>query len=182
MTAPHQYIALLRGINVGGKSSMKMDDLRAQFEALGLTNVRTHIQTGNVLFKTADSDIGDLARRIEKQLAAGLSYEGSVFVLTSAQLKGAAANNPFDPERRDQEQRCHLMFLSDAPAADRVRALTELAGKEYQFAVKGKVFYYAYPRAFEGSKRRSIDFEKVLGVSGTARTWKVVNKLIGLTK
>jgi uncharacterized protein (DUF1697 family) len=175
----HKYVALLRGINVGGRAIIKMDDLRAQFEALGLTDVVTYIQTGNVIFSSQDASAERLAHKIEEQLASTLGHRGRVFVLTPVELREAAARNPFDPERLDKEQHCHLMFLSREPDAARCEALMALQGEEYRFAVRGKVLYYAYPRAVAGS-RRAINLERVLGAEGTARTWKVVNKLIEL--
>ena len=103
-----------------------------------------------------------------------------VFLLTPQELKKAAADNPFDPERLDKEQRCHLMFLSAPPSAARRRALMAVQGEEYRFHIKRKVLYYAYSRKFDGI-RRMIDFEKILGVSGTSRSWKVVDKLIEMS-
>lgn len=179
-SAPKQkYVALLRGINVGGHAIMKMDELRAQFEALGLSEVATYIQTGNVIFSSEEDNADRLAHQIEQQLESRLGYRGKVFVLSPEELREATARNPFEPERLDTEQHCHLMFLSHEPDANHYEALMVLQGEEYRFAVHGKVLYYAFPRAAAGS-RRTINFEKVLGVVGTARTWKVVNKLIEL--
>ena len=95
------YIALLRAINVGGTSVITMADLKAQFEALGHANVRTYIQTGNVLFEAPEESTSQLAERAEQQLRAGLGYAGRVFVLTPQQLADADANNPFAPEASD---------------------------------------------------------------------------------
>jgi uncharacterized protein (DUF1697 family) len=117
---------------------------------------------------------------LEKQLASSTGKEIKVFVLTPAELKRAADNNPFEPERHDEEQRCHLMFLSTEPDAVRREALMELEGEEYRFHIEDKVLYYAYSRKYDG-RRRTIDFERVLGVAGTARTWKVVDRLIELS-
>src|SRR5437763_2016378 len=91
------YIALLRAINVGGTSVMTMADLKAQFEAMGHANVRTYIQTGNVLFEAPEESTSRLAERAEQQLQAGLRYAGRVFVLTPQQLADAAAKNTLDP-------------------------------------------------------------------------------------
>jgi uncharacterized protein (DUF1697 family) len=182
MTKSQQkYVALLRAINVGGKSMIKMPDLRKQFEALGLKDVVTYIQTGNVVFTSPPTSTSSLAKRLEKKLESSFGYKTRVFVLSPAELKKAAANNPFSPDRLDKEQHCHLVFLSSEPARANQKALLDLQGKEYRFAVKGKVFYYAYSREVAGSRRRSINFEKVLGVTGTARTWKVIKKLIELS-
>lgn len=178
----HRYIALLRAINVGGHLVIRMSDLRGLFEASGLTEVVTYIQSGNILFNSKVNDRDRLVHLLEKKLESSLGYHMSVFVFTPKELEDAAANNPFDPERQDMEQRCHLMFLSDEPDPGHCAALMALEGEEYKFSIKGKVLYFAYPRKFEGVGRRSINFEKVLGVSGTVRTWKVVNKLIELCR
>lgn len=175
-----RYVALLRGINVGGHGIIKMADLKKLFESFGLTDVVTYIQSGNVLFRTEESDPARLALQLEKQLASSTGNDIKVLVLTPAELERAAANNPFDPERLDKEQRCHLMFLSAEPDAARREALMALEGEEYRFHIQDRVLYYAYLRKYDG-RRRSIDFERVLGVTGTARTWKVVDKLIELS-
>ncbi len=177
---PARYVALLRAVNVGGHAVLKMEQLKKHFESFGLKDVTTCIQSGNVLFTSRETGAGRLARGLEKKLRAALGYAVVLFVLTPEQLRKAAAQNPFDPERLQDKQHCHLMFLSAKPQPSRRRALMALAGREYRFAVKGRVFYYAYDRAFEGRNRRAINFEKVLGLSGTARTWKVVARLVEL--
>ncbi len=183
MTASqHRYVALLRAINVGGHSVTRMSDLQAIFESSGMTEVDTYIQSGNVIFSSKDGDREHLAHLLEKKLESALGYPVPVFVLTREQLEDAASHNPLEPERREKEQRCHLMFLSAEPDATHRKALMALEGSEYRFHVHGNVLYYAYSREVEGRARRSINFEKVLGVTGTARTWKVVNKLIDLSR
>lgn len=179
-TSKHKYIALLRGINVGGKSIIKMADLRKMMEAMGFTDVETYIQSGNVLFTSTKSDPEQLALQIAKKITASLRKAVTVFVMTPAELKRAAAHNPFDLKRLGKNLRSHLMFLSGEPDAAHRNALMATKGEEYSFSVHGKVLYFAYPSELEG-RRRTINFEKMLGVSGTARNWKVVNKLIQLT-
>ena len=174
-----RYVALLRAINVGGHAPLRMADLRSRLESLGLADVATYIQTGNVLFSSGEVDPEALARKIEERLEASFGYRGKVFVLTPEQLKRAAANNPFTSQCAGGEQRCHLMFLDREPAEDRLPALLALQGEEYRIALRERVLYYKYPRAFDG-RRRTIDFEKVLGVVGTARNWGVVQRLISL--
>jgi len=177
---PYQYVALLRGINVGGHTLIKMADLRKLFESFGLTDVVTYIQTGNVLFSTNYTDAEQLAQQLEKKLASSLGNKMTVFVLSPAELRKAAAHNPFNPECLDEEQRCHLMFLSAEPDEMHRKALMTLQGEEYRFHIQDKVMYYVYSREHNGN-RRTINFEKVLGVIGTSRSWKVINKLIELS-
>jgi uncharacterized protein (DUF1697 family) len=172
-----RYVALLRAVNVGGNSLVRMPDLQTLFEALGLTDVATYIQSGNVVFSAKPADQAKLAQRIERHLHAGLGFRPTVFIRTRADLTAAAKGNPFQPERRDGEQQCHIMFLSGAPDAAAVSLLEAKGGDQYRFALKGDVLYYAYSRDLAG-KRKTVPIEKLLGVTGTARTWKVVNKLI----
>ena len=171
------YVALIRAINVGGNSPVRMSDLRKRFESLGLEGVVTYIQSGNVVFSTEEKDRDRLSRKIEADLSDLMGRGVKAFLLTPEELKKATVQNPFDPARLDKEQRCHLMFLSAPPTAVRRRALMAVQGEEYRFHIKGRVLYYAYSRKFDGI-RRMIDFEKILGVSGTSRSWKVVDKLI----
>jgi len=166
----HVYAALIRGINVGGHSIVAMADLRKQVESLGLTDVSTYIQSGNVIFSTASGDPGRWARLLEERISAAAGFRVTVFVLSPDELRKAAAGNPFDPARWDKEQRCHLMFLSAAPDAAHRRALMALQGEEYRFHIKGRILYLAYSRKYDGN-RRSLDFEKILGASGTMRSW-----------
>ena len=175
------YIALIRGINVGGHLVIKMTDLRKIFESLGFTNVVTYIQTGNVIFSSHETNKEKLVKQIEKKFKTSTGHDAKIFVLTNDKLKKAASHNSFEPERREKEQRCQLMFLSGKPDAAHRKALMKLKGEEYQFHIHDDVLYYAYSRKFDG-KRRMIDFEKVLGLSGTSRTWKVVDKLIELSE
>jgi|WetSurMetagenome_2_1015567.scaffolds.fasta_scaffold78043_3 uncharacterized protein (DUF1697 family) len=171
------YVALIRAINVGGTGILRMSELKDRFESLGFKDVATYIQSGNVVFSTDETDRDRLSRSIEAGLSVIVGRPVKIFLWTPEELKKAASENPFEPERLDEEQRCHLMFLSGVPTVARRRALMGMQGEEYRFSFKGKVLYFAYSRKYDGI-RRMIDFEKVLDVSGTARSWKVVDKLI----
>lgn len=177
--ATRRYVALVRGLNVGGHGVISMAELREQFQSLGVSDVSTYIQSGNVLFTDHEPDRARLTHRLEKGLAAVLDRPVTVFVLTRAELRNAAAHNPFDPAARNATQQCQLMFLSAEPDAAHRKALMEMQGDEYRFHVRERVLYYAYDRSLAGH-RRNIDFERVLGVAGTTRTWKVVDRLIRL--
>lgn len=177
--AGHRYVALVRGLNVGGHGVISMAELRELVGSLGVSDVSTYTQSGNVLFTDHEPDRARLTRRLEKGLAAALDRPVTVFVLTREELQDAATHNPFDPAARNATQQCQLMFLSAEPDASHREALLQLQGDDYRFHVRGRVFYYAYDRSLAGH-RRNIDFERVLGVAGTTRTWKVVDRLIHL--
>lgn len=174
------YIAFIRGLNVGGHLVIRMTYLRKIFESLGFTDVATYIQTGNVIFSSNETDKEKLAGQIEKKLKSSTGHQAKKFILTNDKLKKAASHNPFEPELRDKEQKCHLMFLLRKPDAEHIKSLMNLKGEEYRFHVHDDVLYYAYDNKYAGN-RRNIDFEKLLGVKGTSRSWKVVDKLIELS-
>ena len=179
MTGKHRYVALIRGINVGGNSIIKMDKLKSLFESAGLTDIVTYIQSGNVLFSTIQSDRSEISKEIEEKLVPLTSKLVKVFVFSQPDLQKAANNNPFACKNGNGELVCHLMFMSDEPEAAKIEALTRLQGEEYRFHVTGNVLYYSYLKQYAGN-RQTINFEKILGVTGTSRTWKVVDKLIEL--
>jgi uncharacterized protein (DUF1697 family) len=139
---------------------MTMADLRSRCERLGLEDVSTYIQTGNVLLSSSDS-AAKVTTALEEELGT------RAFVLTPAQLRKAAKENPL----REDGWRSHLLFLERAPK----KPMPAVEG--YRFAVKGRVLYYAFPEQDAGA-RRSIDFERLLGVAGTGRSAKVVDELL----
>ena len=176
---PMRYVALIRAINVGGRSTIAMADLRALVEAAGMADVTTYIQTGNVVFGAPRTGRARLAARLEDALAERLGERVMVLVRTRRDLEAALARCPFDPEHDPAVAMCHLLFLDRAPDAARRRALLARQGEEYRFHVDRDVVYYAYPRAARG-RRRSIDFEGLLGARGTGRSIGVVRKLVDL--
>lgn len=176
------FIALLRAVNVGGHAVVPMARLRDLFEGFGLKDVRTYIQTGNVVFRAPAQAPASLARMLEARLGRALGRKTEVFVLTPAEMKRAAARNPFDPAGKDRDWRCHLVFLSGAPAPGNVAALKALERGEYRFVVRGRVLYYGYPRVLSMKRRRSLDLEGVLDVRGTARAANVVDVILALAE
>jgi uncharacterized protein (DUF1697 family) len=177
-----KYVGLIRAINVGGHSIIKMPDLQQLFESLGFEEVKTYIQTGNVLFRSAVSDRDKLAEKIERAIKDKTAYETRVFILTHGDLATAARHNPFIGRAQAGEGRSHIIFLAAEPKQENADKILAMQGEDYSFAVHKNFFYYFYPEKYTGHTRRSINFEKVLGVTGTSRTYKVVDKLIELAK
>ena len=153
-----RYVALLRAVNVGGSSVMRMADLRARVEKLGYDDVETYIQSGNVLLTTTDS-----ARKVTDALENELGTRA--FVYTKSQLRRAAEANPL----RREGWRSHLLFCERKPKP--------VEAEGYECAVVGKVLYYAFPEELAG-KRRSVPFEKLAGAVGTGRSAKVVDEIL----
>lgn len=175
-----RYVALVRAINIGGKSVMKNRQLQEIFESVGCSEVASYGQSGNLVFQSERADPDQLARELADKIENETGYATSVFVLGADQLAQTAAGNPLEPGLPD-DWVCQLMFLDSAPDRQRQQALMRLQRDDYQFCVKGKILYYAYPR-HAAHRRRTIDFERVLATTGTTRTAAIIDKLVELAQ
>ena len=170
------YVALLRGINVGGHAKVAMEDLRRVVQALGHSEVTTYIQSGNVVFNGRGDDPGSLARDIESAIKGDIGLEVTVVVRTGEDLARVAATNPF-LEGQAEVSKLHVAFLAEAPDDDRAAALTVPAGEPDQLRLAGREVYLHYPNGTGRSKLTNAYLEKRLGVAATTRNWRTVTKL-----
>jgi uncharacterized protein (DUF1697 family) len=170
------YVALFRGVNIIGRNTLPMRSVPALFEAYGCRDVRTYIQSGNVVFT---SDVGDPAR-LAARLAAAVrdvhGFQPRVLVLTAADIAAAAAANPFPAAEKDPKS-VHLFFLETRPSKPYVKALEALRTPTERFALKDRVFYLHTPDGFRISKL-AAGAERRLGVAATARNWRTVTTLV----
>ena len=172
------WIALLRGVG-GGIRPLSMRELTVALEEIGLKNVRTYIQSGNVVFdstKSAARLAGEIERCIEKKFG----FHSKTFVLSVPDVQRAAKGNPF-PQADEKPQTLHLFFLAKPAKAAQLDAMNELKAKSEQFVLKSKVFYFYTPDGF-GSSKLAARAERLLGVDATARNWRTVGKLLDLAK
>jgi uncharacterized protein (DUF1697 family) len=173
------WIALLRGINVGGANRLSMTDLRALVESLGHTDVTTYIQSGNVVLTSSRSDrpamIAEISAGIEREH--GLSV--SVILRTPEELRAALAANPFDIE--PDGSRVMITFLSHVPSSELIAGLEPDRFTPDRFELRDSELYGHYPNGAGRSKMTLDYFEKRLHVRGTARNANTVAKLIELT-
>jgi uncharacterized protein (DUF1697 family) len=171
------YISLLRGINVGGHNKVPMERLRALCEGLGFEQVKTFIQSGNVVFKAAKGRPNELSLKIEKKILAEFGFPVSVVTRTTDELGKAIAGNPFVKESRAEPAKVHIAFLSEAPKAESVKKLKTLAPKTEQLRHSGQEIYLYYRDGMGKAKLTGTVIERVLGVKATARNWNTVTKL-----
>ena len=172
------WIAFFRGINVGGNNALPMKQLAAAFEGIGLADVRTYIQSGNVVFSCSNTTAPQLVKRIGACVAKGFGFEPRVLVLSSRELEKAAAANPF-PQADADPKSLHLFFLEQTPAAADITGLTRLRANTEAFVLKGKVFYLHTPAGF-GTSKLAARVEKLLGTAATARNWRTVHAVIDM--
>jgi uncharacterized protein (DUF1697 family) len=176
------YIALLRGVNLGAHNRMKMDQLRQSLNGLGFEEVRTYIQSGNVIFKTTRHSPSDLSQRIEQRILNDFGFAVSVISRTAEELGKAIENNPFVRERGIDLSRLHVTFLSESPAQSSLTKLDTLATGRDQFRYCAKEIYLYCPDGLARSKLFGNALDRVLAVSATTtRNWKTVNSLYAMS-
>jgi uncharacterized protein (DUF1697 family) len=174
------YIALFRGINVGGNHMLPMKELKLLLEQNGCAGVRTYIQSGNAIFRSAISDVERLANRLTAAVSKSHGFEPRVLVLTRADLESAAAANPF-PEAHKNPKSVHLFFLGERPKKPNIDGCNALKTRTERFELKDRVFYLHTPDGF-GTSKLAGRAEKLLGVAATARNWRTVMALVEMAK
>ncbi len=178
-SAAATHVALLRGINVGGKNVLPMAELTALFEAAGCTGVRTFIQSGNVLFAAPAA----VARALPGRIASGIEERHGlrvpVILRAAAELRRVAAGNPFVRPGADPT-RLHVAFLSAAPGRAAVAKLDPARSPPDAFAVQASEVYLSLPNG-AGKTRLTNDYlERTLGTTSTLRNWNTVLRLASL--
>lgn len=171
-----RYVALIRGINVGGSAKLPMSRLRDSMTALGYTEVATYIQSGNVVFTSPRTDPAELEEEIEGRIAQDSGLQVSVLVRTAAEVVAVIERNPF-PAAAEQPTTLHVSFLSAAPDSEVVRALDPQAFAPEEYRFDDRVMYLHVPEGLGRSKIAAYPWERRLGVRVTTRNWNTVNKL-----
>lgn len=176
------YLALLRGINVGGKNKLPMKDLVDLFVAEGCTNVRTYIQSGNVLFR-ADPDLAAIvADRASRRIYERFGFQVPVVLRSTEQLRGVVSNNPFLTEGAPSvnDESLHVMFLADEPDPRLVASLDPLRSPPDAFVVRGPEIFLQLPNGMARTKLTNAYFDARLRTVCTARNWRTVTTLLGM--
>jgi uncharacterized protein (DUF1697 family) len=171
------YVAMLRGINVGGHKKIKMEQLRASLDAMGLQQVKTYIQSGNVVFKTAKISSDSIRRKIEKAILEDFGHSVSVITRTAETLKSVIEKNPFLKQRGIDHDKLHLMFLSETPAASAIKQLEALVAAPDQLHCHGEEVYFYLPNGVADSILMKKPLERLLNAKITTRNWRTVNAL-----
>ncbi len=174
-------IAILRGINVGGKRKLPMADLKALLTQLNFSNVITYIQSGNVVFDT-EQDLSDeaLSQLLEKDIANTFQLDVPVIIRSPEALKSAVETNPF---LKDADiAQLHLTFLSTEPANNLAQEIATIDFAPDQFHIQGNDVFIQCEGKYHQTKLSNTFFEKKLKVKATTRNWKTVMKLLELSQ
>lgn len=170
------YIAMLRGVNVGGHKA-PMAQLKAMCEGLGCAEVRTFIQSGNVIFKSAKGTPGAIAQKIEKKFLSEFGFASPVVLRTPEEMKEAIGRNPFLREKGIDVKHLYVTFLAEKPAPAAVDKIAAMKGGVDGLQVVGREVYLHCPGGYGESKLNNNAIEKAAGVAATTRNWNTVNKL-----
>lgn len=166
-----KYLALLRGINVGGKNMLPMKDLAAMFSKAGCTQIQTYIQSGNVIFSVADEIATTICPKIEKQIP----FQTTIILRSLPEVLQAAGGNPY-PDIDNS----HIMFLASQPSAEQVAQLDPNRGAPDRFTVVGKHIYLHLPNGTARSKLTNAYFDSKLKTVSTIRNWRTLLKLLAM--
>ncbi|PGH48011.1 DUF1697 domain-containing protein [Streptomyces sp. Ru87] len=177
------YVALLRGINVGGNKKVPMAELRELLGGLGLDGVRTLLQSGNAVFTGADRDPAELAAAIGRALEDRFGFPVTVMVRTAAELRAAAEANPF-PDPASDPAKYTVTFLSAPAAPEPLDAIdpSSYAPDEYRLAAGGRELYGRFPNGLGRSRLSPLLDRRRLGAEATTRNWNTVTKLLAMTE
>jgi uncharacterized protein (DUF1697 family) len=174
------FIALLRGVNVGGANSFSTKDFVDVLEATGLRNIETYIQTGNAVFQTDIKDAAGLSEKIKAGIQRKHAFAPDLIVLRLDEFDRAVAANPYRGADSNPKA-LHLMFLASAPQNVELAAFEKYRARGEEFSLKGRVLYFW---ALDGVGRSKLfsRIEKLLGVAVTARNWRTACKLLELSR
>jgi Uncharacterized protein conserved in bacteria len=174
------FIALLRGINVGGNRRVPMADLRAALDEIGLDEVRTYIVSGNVLFRTTRTDPVALTREIEAAIEARFGFALAVVLRSAAEMRSVVAADPLPEGSAGDPAHRYAIFLSADPAPERLAAIDRGAVAPDVFVAGDRVIHAWYRNGLQQSKLAGQLTDRGLGVTATARNWNTVRKLVEL--
>lgn len=172
-------LALLRGINVGGRNKLPMTDLRDLFTEAGCRDVRTYIQSGNVIFTAEPDVLAKLPALIPTQIAARFGYPAPVVLRTAEQLGAVIRHNPFIADGT-AEQDLHVLFLAGRPPAGSVGKLDPDRSPPDAFAVRDQEIYLRLPNGAGRTKLTNGYFDSKLATTSTGRNWRTVTTLFDL--
>jgi uncharacterized protein (DUF1697 family) len=176
------YISILRGINVSGHNLIKMKALQEMYVKLGFTNVRTYIQSGNVVFESEPKQADKLVAIISEGIRNNFGFDVPVIVITNQLLKDIIANNIYMHDRGEDLSKLHVTFLAAEPLKDLVETINQEKYLPDEFCILPKAVLLFCPNGYGNTKLSNAFFEKKLKVQATTRNWKTIMELAKMTE
>lgn len=175
-------IAMLRAVNLAGHNRVRMDALCALCSSLKLRDPRTYVQSGNVVFQTAELDLAKVARRIEDGMERDFGFRTHVIVRNAAEMRDVVARNPFAKRRDVESAKLIVLFFAEKPGADAREKLKSAKANKEELHLDGRELYIHFPDGMGRSKVSTSGIERMLKVPGTGRNWNSVTKLLEMAE
>ena len=175
-----RYIALLRGINVSGQKMIKMEELKKAMEELEFSNVRTYIQSGNILFENEKSYPSLIAEKIAGKILNRFGFDVPVIIRTLQELESISRNNPYSLKRNEDVSSLHVTFLAGEPDPEKVKEIGKNMFLPDEFFISGKEIYLFCPNGYSRTKLTNTFFESKMKTTATTRNWKTIQTLLTL--
>lgn len=173
---------MLRGINVSGHKTVKMEALRTMYEKLGYDEVSSYVQSGNVVFRAEEHSEKNIAESISQQIKKEFGFEIPVFVLSAQKLKKIIADNPFLKDAAKDEAFFHVTFLAEKPQQYSREPIEQKKLDDEDIAFADDAIYLYCPNGYGKTKLHNTFLEAKLKVSATTRNWKTTTKLIEMAE
>jgi uncharacterized protein (DUF1697 family) len=176
------YISILRGINVSGQKLIKMDALKKSFENMGFQNVKTYVQSGNIIFTCNQFEINELEQKISRQIEKDFGFEVRVIVLTIDKLKQVIDNNLFLKDTDKDQSFLHVTFLSSKPVQYDYKTVENKKQSGEEIFLSDTAVYLYCPNGYGKTKLNNNFLETKLKVVATTRNWKTTNELFKIAQ
>lgn len=174
-------IALLRGVNVGGHHKIRMEELRALCQSLKLRDSQTYVQSGNIVFRTDETDTDRLAKRLENAIERKFGFHADVVLRTTAELKDCIARSPFAARKELEPGKLLVTFFACNLEKDRCEQIRAIQAEVEEIKLAARELYIYYPDGMGRSKLVPV-LDRTLKKSGTARNWNTVTKLLEMAE
>jgi uncharacterized protein (DUF1697 family) len=175
------YIALLRGINVGGRNSIKTDDLKSIFENLNCKNILTYIQSGNIVFEMKSKNSIALQKKLSNTIQFQFGITVPVLIFALADFKKYITNNPFTNYLKTNPEFLHITFLNESPKTEDVLQVTKIKSDADEIKILESAVYLYCPNGYSHSKFTNAAIEKSLKTQATTRNWKSCLAILDLS-
>ena len=176
------YISILRGINVSGHKIIKMEALRTSYENMGFSNVKTYVQSGNVIISYEDIEINKLEEQIFQQIKKDFGFDVPIIVLSVEKLEERIKGNPFLKDKSKEESFMHVTFLASKSETNNFDAIEEKKQDNEDIVFSNYAVYLYCPNGYGNTKLNNNFIESKLKVRATTRNWKTTNELFQIAK
>lgn len=159
-----------------------MEALRSLYESLRLRDVRTYVQSGNVIFRTEERDLALMTKRVQKAIEKTFGFQCDVILRTTSELRGVIARNPFANRRGIEPSKLLVTFLASDPGEEARKQVRKIKTNPDELWIDGREMYTYFPNGMARPKVSWAAIEKILKISGTGRNWNSVTKLLEMAE